>query len=122
MIKTISTIGLLLISVTLNANADDSDRIDKLEKQVQDLSNRLSEIEKLLSNPGDGQKRVKLGNAPGSLANWRKLTTSMTPDYVRILLGEPNRVEGGTISHWYYKNGGVITFYKGLVDQWREPQ
>ena len=122
MIKTITIIGFLSLFIAFNSYADDSDRIDKLEKEVQELKLRISKLESLLINPGAAQEVVTPGDGWKSIANWRKLTTGMAPSDVRKILGEPQRVDGGDIAVWYYQNRGRVLFYEGKVDQWMEPQ
>ena len=63
--------------------------------------------------PGDGWK---------SLPNWKKLAKDMSIDEVRSILGDPERMNGGTIGFWYYPNGGTVTFFIGKVDGWSEPK
>ena len=122
MIKTITIIGFLSLFIAFNSYADDSDRIDKLEKEVQKLKLRISKIESLLINPGAAQEVVTPGDGWKSIANWRKLTTGMAPSDVRKILGEPQRVDGGDIALWHYENNGEVMFYSGKVKRWREPR
>jgi hypothetical protein len=122
MIKTITIIGFLSLFIAFNSYADDSDRIDQLEREVQELKLRISKLESLLSNPAAAQDVVTSSDGWKSIANWRKLTTGMNPSDVRKILGEPQRMDGGNVAFWYYQNGGVVTFYEGKVDQWREPR
>ena len=122
MIKTITIIGFLSLFIAFNSYADDSDRIDKLEKEVHELKLRISKLESLLIKPGAAQEVVTPGDGWKSIANWRKLTTGMAPSDVRKILGEPHRVEGGTFATWYYENDGRVIFYKGTVDSWSEPR
>jgi hypothetical protein len=121
MIKTITIIGFLLLSVAINANAKDIDRIDRLEKEVQEMRLRLSKLESLLSNPSKSHEHITSGEGWKSVMNWRLLTTGMDYSAVQKILGEPHRVDGGQIAHWYYQNGGEVTFMQGNVYQWREP-
>ena len=58
MIKTITLIGFLLLAVAFNANAQDIDRIDQLEKEVQEIKLQLSKLESLLSNPSTANEHV----------------------------------------------------------------
>jgi TonB family protein len=44
----------------------------------------------------------------------------MSPEQVRALLGEPDRIQGGAFTHWQY-GGGYVTFFEGAVDRWSEP-
>ncbi len=122
MIKTITMILFLSLGVAFNSYADDSDRIDHLEKEVQELKLRITKIESLLSNPDTAQEVVTSGDGWKSIANWRKLTTGMNPTDVRKILGEPQRVDGGDIALWHYENEGEVMFINGKVKKWREPR
>ena len=122
MVKTIAIIGFLSLAVAFNANAHDSDRVDQLEKELQEIKLRLSKLESLLSNPSNAQKPVTSGEGWKSIMNWRKLTNGMSTSDVQRILGEPHWVDGGAIASWYYQNGGRITFYEGKVDRWTEPR
>jgi hypothetical protein len=122
MIKTITIIGFLSLFIAFNSYADDSDRIDQLEKEVQELKLRILNLESLLSNQAADQDVVTSGDGWKSIANWRKLTTGMDPSDVRKILGEPQRVDGGDLAYWHYQNGGVVTFFNGKVRRWREPR
>ena len=122
MIKTFTIIVFLLLAVAFNANAQVIDRIDPLEKEVYEIKLRLSKLESLLSNPSKANEHVTSGEGWKSVMNWRKLTTDMDCSAVQKILGEPNRVDGGQIARWYYKNGGGVIFMFGKVDSWNEPQ
>ena len=122
MIRKITITGFLLIAVAFNANAQDIDRINQLEKEVREINIRLSKLESLLSNPGKPHEHVTPGEGWKSIMNWRKLTTDMDYSDVQKTLGEPQRVDGGQVAHWYYQNGGNVTFMGGKVYQWSEPR
>ena len=122
MIKTITIIGFLSMFIAFNSYADDSDRIDQLEKEVQELKLRISKLESLLVNPGAAQEVVTPGDGWKSIANWRKLTTGMAPSDVRKILGEPQRVDGGALAVWYYQSDGAVFFFGEEVYRWKEPQ
>ena len=122
MIKKIALLGFLLLFVAFNANAHESARIDRLEKEIQELNLRLSKLEFSLSNSTKAQELVTPGEGWKSVVNWRKLSTDMETSDVRNLLGEPYRVDGGQIAHWYYQNGGAVTFMSGKVYRWSEPR
>jgi hypothetical protein len=122
MVKTIIIIGFLSLAVAFNSYAHDSDRIDQLEKEIQETKLRLSKLESLLSNPSNAQKPVTSGEGWKSAMNWRKLTKDMSTSDVQKILGEPHRVDGGSLTFWYYENGGEVTFHEGKVNRWHEPR
>lgn len=122
MFKTIIFMGFLTLSVALNVHADDSARIDRLEKQVQELKIQVSNLESLLSDQDEVQKFVANGDAWKSIANWRKLSTAMGYDDVERILGKPERVDGGNLAHWYYPNRAEVVFIRGKVESWSEPR
>ena len=122
MVKTISFIGFLSLAVAFNANAHDSDRINQLEKEIQEIKFRLSKLESFPSNPSNAQEPATSGDGWKSVMNWRKLTQGMSTSDVRRILGEPHKLDGGTLAHWEYQNGGSIFFYKEKVDRWHEPR
>ena len=122
MVKTIIFIGLLSLAVSFNSNAHDSDELDELEKEMQEIKHRLSELKSLLNNPRNDQKAAISAEGWKSVTNWRKLTVGMDTSDVRQILGEPQRINGGKSTRWYYQNGGIITFWEGTVDHWREPR
>jgi hypothetical protein len=123
MVKAISIIGFLSLTVTFNAYANDGDRIDQLEKENQEIKLRLLKLESLLRNPSNARTPVDSGEGWRSIANWRKLTTDMGTDDVRKILGEPSHISGGTgPAIWRYRNGGSIMFFKGKIDSWTEPR
>ena len=121
MVKTI-IIGFLSLAVAFNSNAQDSDRIDQLNKEIQEIKLRLSKLESLLSNPSKAQEVLTLGQGWKSVVSWRKLTTNRNYSDVKDILGEPHRVDGGSLASWYYQNGGRVVFFDGKVTQWTEPR
>jgi hypothetical protein len=122
MVKRIIVIGLLSLVVAFNSYAQDSDRIDQVEKEIQELKLRISKIESLLSNPSSAQEIVPSGEGWKYVVNWRKLSKDMDTNDVKKILGEPYRVDGGNFAHWYYKNDGRVIFYEGKVYSWTEPR
>lgn len=122
MVKKIIIIGFLSLAVAFNSYAHDSDRIDQLEKEILETKLRLSKLESLLSNPSNAQEPVKSGEGWKSVSNWRKLTNGMSTSDVQKILGEPDRLNGGTFATWSYQNGGRVTFYQGKIYQWMEPR
>ena len=62
MFKIIIVLGFLAFSVALDVHADESARIDRLEKQVQELTVRLSNVESQLKDEDQVQEFVARGN------------------------------------------------------------
>jgi len=122
MLKRIAIIGFLSLAVPFSSYANDSDRINQLEKELQEIKLRLTKLESLLSNPSKAQELVTSGDGWKSVVNWRKLSRGMDPSDVRKILGEPHRVEGGPFTRWYYQNDGTVTFHDEKVYRWEEPR
>tara|TARA_R110000782_G_scaffold191199_4_gene281046 strand:- start:709 stop:1080 length:372 start_codon:yes stop_codon:yes gene_type:complete len=122
MFKPIIFLGFFAFSVAFNVHADDSARISRLEKQVQELTVRLSNLESQLNGQDEVQEFVANGDGWKSIANWRKLTTAMGYDDVERILGTPKRVDGGNVAHWYYPNGAKVVFIRGKAQSWSEPR
>ena len=122
MVKTISFIGFLSLAFVFNAYAHDSDRINQLEKEIQDIKFRLSRLETFPGNKGKAQEPVTSSDGWRSVTNWRSLATDMGESDVRRILGEPDRIDGGGVAFWYYQNNGSVTFLSGKVRSWKEPR
>lgn len=122
MIKTIIASAFLSFAVVFSSHAQDSDRIVQLEKEIQELKLRVSKLEALANGPSKAQAVGSAGDGWKSVANWRKLSTDMSANEVRSILGEPERIDGGGVAWWYYQNGGRVTFISGKVSQWVEPR
>ena len=97
------------------------ERIEQLERDMQDVKSRISALETMLSGNNTTNEVVIGGEGWKSLASWRKLRTGMSCEAVKKILGSAHRVNGGTFATWYYENGGEVIFYEGEVDSWREP-
>lgn len=98
-------LGLLATSIPFRSYAQDNDRIEQLEKEVREIKLRLSRLE---GGPGDTSNRqnnVVPSDLWKSKSNWRQLKWRMSADDVRILLGEPLYIEGGSVESWYYQKG-----------------
>jgi ABC-type bacteriocin/lantibiotic exporter with double-glycine peptidase domain len=121
MIKVIIVSAFLSFAVIFSSHAQNGDRIGQLEKEIQELKARVSRLEPLLNEPSRAQGIDTSGERWKSLANWRKLSTDMSASEVRTILGEPERLDGGSVARWYYQNGGRVTFISGRVSQWVEP-
>lgn len=122
MIKAIALVGALALAAAFNVRANDSDRIDQMERDIQELKLRLSEIEASHSNPRKAQHLDMTSDGWKSLANWRQLSSGMSPTDVRRILGEPHRLDGGHVAYWHYKNQGKVIFVDDKIQSWREPQ
>ncbi len=111
-----------LVTTSFNAQANDSERISQLEKEVQEIKQRLS----LLESPSASSNPRQIQSPPGEgwklLSNWRKLNTGMSHEEVRSLLGEPQRINGGELAIWQYSNRGEVIFMRTKVYEWREPR
>ncbi len=109
-------------SVALSSYAQSADRTEQLEKEIQEIKLRLSNLEaaqgKLSSNP----RPVQTGDGWKVLTNWRSLKSGMSPSDVQTVLGEPARVKGGNVAFWSYSNGGEVTFISDKVTSWTEPR
>jgi hypothetical protein len=98
------------------AQAQDAGRVEQLEKEVQTLKLRLSAIEAALGNT------MKQGSGLKALSAWRQLKQDMSPNEVRGILGEPDRIDGGGVAYWYYPKEGRVTFIRDRVHGWDEPR
>ena len=121
-----TTLALLLCSLALQVNAQSGatdERIRLLEAQIVQLNGRVSALEGMLNQAKANQQPIVTGEGWKSLANWRKLKRGMSEDDVRALLGEPERIDGGSLTDWLYPRRGRVTFWRGAgVDNWTEPR
>jgi hypothetical protein len=113
------TVSTLTLAVASSALAQSGERIDQLEREVQALQQRLLKLEAAAG--ASSPKPVSSGLGWKSIANWRQLKNGLEPNNVRALLGEPNRINGGTWSVWFYPGNGSVNFYEDKVAAWREP-
>lgn len=103
--------------VTTNALAR---RVEQLEKMNADLERRVRELEAAIKSVPVQSRANPATTRWKEIANWRRLREEMNMDEVRVLLGEPERVEGGGITFWRWADGQV-TFVSGKVSNWKEP-
>ena len=113
---------ILLLLATFSSYAHDSDRIDQLEREVQETKQRLSILESMLQNKNDKKEPVITDDGSESVSNWKRLATGMSARHVQKILGYPDKVDGAKNAVWYYKDGGIVKFYDGNVDSWSEPE
>ena len=104
-----------------SAQAQGADRIEQLEAEVLALKQRITRIEATMGTPAAPKPAASVDGWK-SVASWRQLKTNMTPNQVRAILGEPARLDGGGVAHWYYPNGGRTTFISDELSQWVEPK
>jgi hypothetical protein len=115
-------IGVAALTISLSVYPADSDRIAQLEKEVQDLKVRISNLEGPQNNTSPIQKIVSPNDGWKRLANWRTLKKGMSFDEVRAILGEPGRIQGGSFTFWTYPDRASVTFYNDRLDGWTEPR
>lgn len=94
-------------------------RIDSLERRIVALEGRIAALEGAARNEPPRARAVD--GRSEEIANWRRLRERMTYDQVRSLLGEPEKIAGGSLAFWFYLNGGQVTFSSGRVSSWSEP-
>lgn len=113
----------LFLLVALNAQANDSDRITTLEKEVQELKIRLTNLETPLASSSSRSKPIASKDGWKSLANWRSVKKGMSTDEVRAVLGEPESVRvAGPLTYWSFPNRGIVTFFDEQLNGWNEPR
>ena len=122
MVTRLSCAAILSLVATFSAYAHDSNRIDQLEREIEENNQRLSILESMLRDNSDEKELVATDDGWESLANWRKLSTGMSPSTVQKILGDAHRVNGGILATWYYNNGGVVSFFQDEVTRWKEPR
>ncbi|MDT7514736.1 hypothetical protein [Rhodoferax mekongensis] len=115
-----SVLAAFLAVMSLAAHAQDSARIEQLEKEVQAIKQRLSKLE--YSQTASPEQKLSMGSEGWkSVSSWRQLRSGMSPNDVRAILGEPGRLNGGDIANWHYANGGEAIFMREKLYRWTEP-
>ena len=104
-----------------NATGVQPERVEQLERDLQEVKSRISALETKLSGISKAEEAVIAGEGWKSLANWRKLKTGMSYESVIEILGSAHRVDGGVSARWYYDNDGRVSFFDGEVHSWTEP-
>ncbi len=113
------TLVLLLNSSSFSQQST----IDKLERRVAALERRVASLEEKMSSTPS--QTIQYSEKWKDRSLWRKLRNDMSMEQVESLLGIPKKISGsGNFTHWYYSTEtwkSYVSFYKGLVDGWKEP-
>jgi hypothetical protein len=96
-------------------------RIEVLERANADLERRVRELESIIKSGPSPSQPIPASTRWRDLANWRRLRMGMSMDEVRALLGEPERVDAGPVTHWRWADAEV-EFIRGEVAGWSEPR
>lgn len=118
-------IFFFLITLAFSANAQEA-TIEQLNQKIEQLENRVSILESIIAN--SNKKKSKQANVTAvapKLQSWRKLKKNMTFDDVIDILGEPLRINSGSITYWYYSKDishSYVSFVRDLVYGWKEPE
>lgn len=115
------TLGIPLLVLSAVFADQNSSRIDQIEKELQEIKASLSRLNAILSPPDTVTASSSQLERWQAVANWRKLETGFSPSQVRQILGEPFRIDGGTVATWKYSNGGRVTFMSNRLYSWSEP-
>jgi hypothetical protein len=93
-------------------------RVEDLEKQVQDLGTRLKRLEGTpAATTGDARPREAMQNGSDAVSpppqprQWKSVRRGMSPMAVSQLLGEPSSRSGDKSGErWTYADGGFVDF------------
>lgn len=110
---------------TLCVAQPSNDQVTQLRSQLEELEARVSDLERRLRQQADEKKSSSSQPLPAAQQQWRRLSKGQSRDVVRNVLGEPKRIDGGTLEYWFYsdrdRSGPHVYFgYSGLSG-WREP-
>ena len=114
-------IALLLGSLLTGPLQASDERLKQLEVEVRDLKGRIKKLEDGHSQADSSSQKAKTSEGWRDLSNWRSLKRGMSYDDVRMLLGEPSRIQGGSFTFWQYKNASSARFFDDRLDSWTEP-
>ena len=113
----------LIFLLTNTLFADQSSDIRKLEARIVELEKRVAKLEALLET--SSKNEIKYSEKWKNRSLWRKLKVSMSKSQVEALLGEPRKIDGGSITTWNYSKQSwhsYVRFYEGKLDTWTEPE
>jgi hypothetical protein len=101
-------LAIVLLSAAMPASAQ-----AEVEKRLDDLERRVKALETV----------QPMQRTPSTTRSaWRKLAKGMSPEQVRVLLGEPDHIDGGPLEQWRWKSGGNVMFMDGQLQRWSEPR
>ncbi len=117
MFKKLTFIGFLSLVVAFSSYAHDSDRIEQIERDLQETKERISTLESKLRTDSNNKEVIIGVEGWKSVASWRKLEVGMSFSTVKDILGSAHRVSGGSFTRWDYNDGGFVVFLKEkLID------
>ena len=122
MVPRLAIAAILSFVATFSSYAHDSDRIEQLEREVEEIKQRLSILESKPRIKSDENELVIADDGWKYVANWRKLSFGMSELSAKKILGDPHKIDGAKNAVWYYDNGGVVRIIDGNVDSWSEPE
>ena len=120
---------LVMLSISLVVFAEGNQesqglerRVETLELEVEQLKQILIEMKAMLTGSSTPMSEPPTQSGEPTIENWRRLRLNMSKDDVRLLLGEPERIENmGLFEYWEYPGGGSADFSEGRLDSWSEP-
>ena len=107
---------ILATSAQAPAQSSMESRVQRLEETILVLEQRVASLEAQL------RERSAPTQAPSGKAKWRQLRLEMSMDEVRTLLGEPDRVDAGPVTFWYWADNASANFMRGKLTGWSEPR
>jgi len=116
MVRNLAFCCVLLVSGQAYA-AEDNSTLYLLEK-VAELEARIEALE---------SPRSATSNVPAGLSAWRRLEKGMSYSQVRQILGEPRKIDSGSIDVWFYGAQSLfgaassVEFIGNVVYGWNEP-
>ena len=116
---TLALIFSALLTSPLHASEE---RFNNLEGEIRDLKSRIEKLESGSRKPDTSSPKAQNPEGWKDLTNWRSLKKGMSYDDVRMLLGEPSHIKGGSFTFWQYKNASRAVFYEDRLDSWTEPR
>jgi hypothetical protein len=119
--KKIVFVGYLLWVVAANSIAADIDRVSELEQEIKQIKDRLNNLEKIVVGKKSDKKPIVASDSWKYLSNWRALKNGMAYEDVKSLLGEPSKIDGGSVAYWIYPNKGRVIFVRDKIQSWEEP-